>query len=120
MAGLVLAACGGPEPEEPLDPYLPAMSLRINAVLYSDRSPGEMLDGLARLGVVPNGSFEQFKHDSGIRDWFVDGADPLGTRRTSLTCGLSPVVDDAGRMVLFYRNRKRVDERFWDELRISP
>lgn len=122
MVGLGLASCGGlkPEPEEPLDPYLPAMSVRINEVLYSKRSSGEMLDELARLGVVENGSFEEFKHGSGIRDWFIDSADLDGTRHTSLTCGLSPVVDDAGRMICLYRNRKRVDERFWDELRITP
>jgi len=122
MAVLGLAACGGlkPEAEEALDPYLPEMSLRINAVLYSKRSTGEMLDELARLGVVPNGSFEEFKHGSGIRDWFVDGADLAGTRHTSLTCGLSPVVDDAGRMIRFYRNRKRVDDRLWEELPLTP
>lgn len=125
IAVIGLAACGdagkpAPEPVEELDPYLPAMSVRINAVLYSDRTTGEMLDELALLGIVPNTSFEDFKHESGIGDWFADDSDLFGTRHTSLTCGLSPVVDDAGKMIELHRNRKRVDGKVWEEVKITP
>jgi hypothetical protein len=127
LCGIVvisLAACGGgrpaPEPEEALDPYLPEMSVRINAVIYSERPTGEMLEELALLGIVPNTSFEDFKHESGIGDWFAAEEDLIGTRQTSLTCGLSPVVDPAGRMIELHRSRKRVDGKVWEELRLTP
>lgn len=112
-----------PEPEkkeEQLDPYLPPMSTSINAVLYSKRSTDEMLAELALLGVTPGKKFEDFKEESGIKDWFGEESDFLPTRYTSLTCGLSPVVDTDGKMTGFYRSRKMVGGKLHDEMRITP
>ncbi len=124
---LLLGGCGGVKPEkkpekkeEQLDPYLPPMSTRINAVLYSKLSPEEMLAELALLGVGPGKKFDDFKAESGINDWFSDESDFLATRYTSLTCGLSPVVDTEGKITGLYRSRKRVGDKLHDEMRITP
>ncbi len=120
-----LAGCGGVKPEKPveeeqLDPYRPVMATRINEVIYSKRSNAEMLAELAALGVVPGMLFEEFKEQSGIDDWFTGDADFLGTRHTSLTCGLSPVVDAEGRITELHRSRKQFDGKLHEEMPLSP
>jgi hypothetical protein len=122
---LLMAGCGGvkPEPEEKeeqLDPYLPPMSTRINDVLYSKRSKDEVLAELAVIGLAPGKDFEDFKDESGIDDWFSSESDLLSTRYTSLTCGLSPVVDADGKITGFYRSRKRIGDQVHDEMRLTP
>ena len=127
MLALGLAGCGGdkplPEPlpeEQPLDPYRSQMAERINGVLYSKRSADEMLAELALLGVAPGTAFGDFKEQSGIDDWFSDEADLVETRYTSLTCGLSPVVDGDGKITALYRGRKRIDGKLHEEMPLTP
>jgi hypothetical protein len=114
---------GPPEPipgEEQLDPYRSPMSVRINSVIYGRGKPEEMLAQLAMLGVGPGKDFGDFKEESGIDDWFeIETADG-GKRQVSLTCGLSPVVDDKGGITALYRSRKLIDGRMHEELRITP
>lgn len=128
ILALGLCQCGGdraapepqPEGEEQLDPYRSPMSVRINSVLYGRGKPEQMLAQLALLGVGPGKNFEDFKEESGIDDWFeVETADGL-KRQVSLTCGLSPVVDDSGKITTIYRGRKRIDDRMHEEMRITP
>ncbi len=122
----LLAGCGGgkpepePEPEAPLDPYRAPMARRINEVLYASDKPKKILEELALMGVVPGLSFDGFKETTGIDDWFAEewGYDKL--RQTSLTCGLSPVVGDDGRMVVLFRSRKVFDGKMYEELRLTP
>lgn len=125
---LGLCHCGGdkatpeplPEGEEQLDPYRSPMSVRINSVLYGRAKPEEMLAQLALLGVGPGKNFEDFKEESGIDDWFeIETADGR-KRQVSLTCGLSPVVDEDGKITTIYRSRKWIDERMHEEVRITP
>lgn len=123
---LVLCQCGGdkarPEPlpeEQQLDPYRSPMSERINAVIYGRAKPEQMLAQLALLGVGPGKDFEDFKEESGIDDWFeVTGPDGT-TRQVSLTCGLSPVLDETGAITTLYRSRKRIGDRMHEEMRIT-
>lgn len=130
--GLLLAGCGwvgkstgdeaGPDagPEEQLDPYRSPMSARINEVLYSRREPAEMLEELALLGAIPGMDFGDFKSTTYIDDWFAEKWGYDHERYWSLTCGLSPVVDDDGRMIEFYRGKKTFDGKLYEELRITP
>ncbi|MEK7949387.1 hypothetical protein [Luteolibacter soli] len=123
---LVLAACGGgmkpkpPPAEEELDPYRPVMANRINTVIYSKRSKEQMLLDLGALGVSVGMKFVDFKKDSKIDDWFGEQSEFLPTRYTSLTCGLSPVVDSEGRIVALYRNRKLIDGKMHEETVLKP
>ncbi len=121
---LAFAACGngtrGPEDTEEIDPYIPAMSLRINEVIYSRDSPARMLEELAALGVVTGKSFVDFKAESGIDDWFGEEWGFGGTRYTSMTCGLSPVVDAEGRITALFRNRRMVDGRLQPGMPLTP
>jgi hypothetical protein len=125
ILALGLAGCGGlrpePPPDEPeeLDPYRPLMAGRINAVLYPGAGPERMLAELALLGVRPGMDFGDFKAESGIDDWFAESQPAGGARYTSLTCGLSPVVDEDGRIRALFRARKRIDGRLHPELAIS-
>ncbi|MCW1886262.1 hypothetical protein OKA04_16105 [Luteolibacter flavescens] len=117
----LLAACGGMKPdlppeEEELDPYRPVMANRINAVIYSRRSKDQMLLDLAALGVAVGKDFADFKEESKIDDWFGEESEYLPTRYTSLTCGLSPVVGTDGRIIGFYRSRKRIDGKMHEEM----
>jgi hypothetical protein len=121
---LGLAGCGGLKPEKPvedeqLDPYRPVMATRINEVIYSKRSVAEMREELAALGVVTGMSFDEFKEQSGIDDWFTGESDFLGTRHTSLTCGLSPVVDAEGRITELHRSRKQFGGKLHEEMPIT-
>lgn len=124
--GLLLAGCGGdvkpdlPPEEVELDPYRPAMANRINAVLYSRRSKEQMLVDLGALGVTVGMKFVDFKDESGIDDWFGEESEFLPTRYTSLTCGLSPVVDPEGKIVALYRNRKMIDGKMHEEMSVQP
>ncbi len=125
LVGAGLAGCGGVKPEkkeepEQLDPYRSPMSGRIDAVLYSGKRPAKVMEELALLGVVPGKDFEDFKEESKIDDWFSDGAESGPLRYTSLTCGLSPVVDEDGKMTRFYRNRKRFDGKLQPEMFLGP
>jgi hypothetical protein len=128
IVALGLCHCGGdkptpeplPEGEGPLDPYRAPMSVRINTVLYGRGKPEEMLAQLALLGVGPGKNFEDFKEESGIDDWFEIETSDGRMRQVSLTCGLSPVVDDNGNITTIYRSRKRIDDRLHEELRITP
>lgn len=127
IAVLGLCHCGGdkspaePLPEEaPLDPYRSPMSIQINAVLYGRGTPPEMLAKLALLGVGPGKDFADFKEESGIDDWFEIGSAEGGTRQVSLTCGLSPVLDEGGKITAIFRSRKRIGDRLYEELRITP
>lgn len=118
------AGCGGPPPEPPLDeeqldPYRPLMATRINGVLYPGGGPERMLAELALLGVRPGMDFGDFKAESGIDDWFAEARSSGGSRHTSLTCGLSPVVDDDGKVVALFRARKRIDGKLHPELEIT-
>ena len=122
---LTLAGCGTPLPEPPpeeeeLDPYRAPMANRINAVIYSKRSREQMVGDLALLGVRIGIAFDDFVHESGIDDWFGEESDFLPTRRTSLTCGLSPVVDPAGKIIALYRSRKRIAGTMHGEMVIVP
>jgi hypothetical protein len=120
-----LSGCGGlkaekKEPEQ-LDPYRSAMSERINEVIYSGKRPAKVMVELALLGVVPGKKFVDFKAESKIDDWFAPEAGEMGPiRYTSFTCGLSPVVDDDGKMVRFYRNRKLIDGEMQPEIFLGP
>ena len=121
----LLAACGGVKPnpppeEEELDPYRPVMANRINAVLYSRRSTEQMLVDLGALGVSVGMKFVDFKEESKIDDWFGEESEFLPTRYTSLTCGLSPVVDPEGKIVGLYRSRKMIDGKMHEEMAIQP
>ncbi|WP_367874751.1 hypothetical protein [Luteolibacter sp. Populi] len=129
LACVILAAgtsgCGmmkGRKKEKPeqLDPYRSPMADRINAVLYPGRKPAKMLEELALLGVTPGKSFQDFKEETKIDDWFDDESEAGPVRYTSLTCGLSPVVDEKGKLLRFYRNRKHVNEETYPELFIGP
>ena len=125
LSCLLLAACGGVKPdlppeEEELDPYRPAMANRINAVIYSRRSDEQMAVDLAALGVAVGRDFGDFRHESGIDDWFGEESEFLPTRYTSLTCGLSPVVAPGGTIVALHRSRKRIDGRMHEEKVIVP
>ena len=118
-----LASCGffGPDDESvKLDPYRALMADRINAVLYTRRSPEKIMTKLGELGVQPGRLFGEFKSTTGIDDWFGEEWKPGMKRYTSLSCGLSPVVDDAGRMTAFYRNRKFIDGKMYPEIPLSP
>jgi hypothetical protein len=121
----LLAACGGgmkpkpPPAEEELDPYRPVMANRINAVIYSKRSKEQMLLDLGALGVGVGMKFGDFKEESKIDDWFGEESEFLPTRYTSLTCGLSPVVDSEGKIVALYRNRKIIDGKMHEEMVIQ-
>lgn len=118
--GLGLAGCGAfkEEPEQ-LDPYRSPVADQINGVIYSRRSPEKILEKLDELGVQKGRLFGEFKAATKIDDWF-GGAEADGRMRyTSFTCGLSPVVDDAGRMVGFYRNRKFYEGKVYDEIPLS-
>jgi len=125
---LGVALCGGltgcglfkKEPEEQLDPYRSIASEQINAVLYTNKSPEKILKKLAEMGVVKGRLFGEFKSTTKIDDWFADDRDDGTVRYTSLTCGLSPVVDDAGIMTAFYRNRKFYEEKPYPEIPLSP
>lgn len=122
---LLLGACGGvkpdlpPEEEEP-DPYRPVMANRINEVIYSRRSTGQMAVDLAALGVAVGKDFDDFKHESGIDDWFGEESEFLPVRYTSLTCGLSPVVDPGGTIVALHRSRKMIGGKMHEEKIIAP
>ena len=119
-----IAACGGARPEkkepEQLDPYRAVMSERINAVVYSGKRPKKVMEELALLGVFPGKDFEDFKEESKIDDWFGDENVVGPVRYTSLTCGLSPLVDEEGKMTRFYRNRKMIDGEVQPELFLGP
>lgn len=119
---LLIAGCATkpdvPPGEEELDPYRPAMANRINAVLYSKRSNEQMLVDLAALGVAIGKSFEDFKEESGIDDWFGEESEFLPVRYTSLTCGLSPVVGPDGRITALHRSRKLVGGKMHEEMEI--
>ena len=123
-AGLVLlAGCGGTknerEPEVQLDPYRAPMARRINEILYADASVQRIREELALLGVVRGMDFADFKEITEITDWFAEEWDYDKRRQISLTCGLSPVVSEDGRMVEFFRSRKRFDGKLYDELKIT-
>jgi hypothetical protein len=119
-----LSACGaGKEKKEPeqLDPYRSRMSERINEVIYSGKRPAAVIEELALLGIHAGKDFEEFKEESKIDDWFTTEEALAGpVRYTSLTCGLSPVVDEDGDMVRFYRNRKLIDGVMQPELFLGP
>jgi hypothetical protein len=119
-----LSGCGGSKPEkkepEQLDPYRSVMSERVNAVIYSGKRPAKVMAELALLGVTPGKDFEEFKEESKIDDWFEPGEESGPVRYTSLTCGLSPVVDEDGKMVRFYRNRKLIDGEMQPEMFLGP
>jgi hypothetical protein len=134
LLSLALSACGPPDPAEVTrkklakaeadqpDPYRSLMADRINEVLYPGRHPAKMLEQLALLGVTPGKDFADFKEESKIDDWFATDQvleDDM-VRYISLTCGLSPVVDDKGKMVRFYRGKKNVDGKFHEERFIGP
>jgi hypothetical protein len=121
----LLAACGGMKPKPPpeeaeLDPYRPVMANRINAVLYSKRSKEQMLLDLGALGVVVGMKFGDFKEESKIDDWFGAESEFLPSRYTSLTCGLSPVVDSEGKIIGLYRSRKLIDGKIHEEMALQP
>jgi hypothetical protein len=120
-----LSGCGGdkavpePMPEgEQLDPYRSPMSERINAVIYRRDKPDGMLAELALLDVGPGKPFADFKEESGIDDWFEIESARGGVRQVSLTCGLSPVVDDDGKITSLYRSRKQVNGKMHEEMEI--
>lgn len=122
---LGLPGCGGdkatpePMPEgEQLDPYRSPMSERINAVIYRRDKPDGMLAELALLGVGPGKLFADFKEESGIDDWFEIESANGESRQVSLTCGLSPVVGEDGKITALYRSRKRVGDRMHEEMEI--
>lgn len=117
-----LAGCGAFKKDEPeqLDPYRAVASDQINAVLYTNKPPGKILKKLAGMGVTKGRLFGEFKSTTGIDDWFGDSLGDGRTRYTSLTCGLSPVVDEGGVMTAFFRNRKFVDEKMYEELALTP
>ena len=118
-----LASCGLPGTEDEsvkLDPYRALMADRINAVLYTRKPPEKIMAKLGELGVQPGRLFGEFKSTTGIDDWFGEEWQPGRKRYTSLSCGLSPVVDDAGRMTAFYRNRKFIDGKMYPEIPLSP
>lgn len=129
VCALLLAGCGwigksrvadaAAAEEEQLDPYRSPMSTRINEVIYSKREPAEMLEELALLGAIPGMDFGDFKSTTSIDDWFAEKWGYDQERYWSLTCGLSPVVDD-GRMVEFYRGKKTFAGELYEELRITP
>ena len=109
------------EAEQP-DPYRSQMADRINEILYPGKRPAKTLEQLALLGVAPGKDFADFKEESQIDDWFATDQvleDDM-VRYISLTCGLSPVVDEKGKMVRFYRGRKNVDGRLHEEKFIGP
>lgn len=120
----LVAGCGnrvaGPPPTESADPYTPAMSVRINAVIYSDLPPGRMLEELALLGATTGKPFLDFKAESGIDDWFEEPRADGTTRRISMTCGLSPIVDDEGKITAFIRGRRMVGGRMHPEMPLTP
>ena len=134
LLAAALPACGPADPaaekrkklakmeaEQP-DPYRAQMADRINVILYPGHRPAKTLEQLALLGVTPGKDFADFKEESQIDDWFAtdDVLEDNRVRYVSLTCGLSPVVDDAGKMVKFYRSRKNVDGKLHEEKLIGP
>lgn len=121
-----LCGCGSdkavpePAPEgEQLDPYRSPMSERINAVIYRRDKPDGMLAELALLGVGPGKSFEDFKDESGIDDWFEIESANGELRQVSLTCGLSPVIDEDGKITAIYRSRKLFGGKMHEEMEIG-
>jgi len=118
--GLGVAGCGAftKEPEQ-LDPYRSPVADQINEVIYSRRSPDKVLKKLDELGVRKGRLFGEFKATTQIDDWFGETSADGRMRYTSFTCGLSPVVDDAGRMVSFYRNRKFFEGQMYEEIPLS-
>ena len=118
-----VCACGGAKPEkkepEQLDPYRSPVADQINAVIYSRRSPEKILEKLDELGVRKGRLFGEFQATTRIDDWFGETSADGRQRYTSFTCGLSPVVDDAGRMVSFYRNRKFFEGKMYEEIPLS-
>lgn len=118
-----LTGCGvfkKKEEQGQLDPYRSVASDQINAVLYTSKSPEKILKKLAEIGVGKGRLFGEFKSTTGIDDWFGDSLGDGKVRYTSLTCGLSPVVDEGGLMSEFYRNKKFVDGKMYPELALSP
>ena len=101
-----------------MDPYRSPMSERINAVIYRRDKPDGMLAELALLDVGPGKPFADFKEESGIDDWFEIESARGGVRQVSLTCGLSPVVDDDGKITSLYRSRKQVNGKMHEEMEI--
>jgi hypothetical protein len=124
LGGVALPGCGpsGADRKEPeqLDPYRSVMSERINKVIYSRKRPGDVMEELALLGIGPGKDFEEFKEESKIDDWFDPGVETGPVRYTSLTCGLSPVVDDDGKMIRFFRNRKLIEGKMQPEMFLGP
>ena len=120
---LGLVGCGAfkkEEAPEQLDPYRSPMADQINAVLYTRKSPEKIMAKLGELGVGPGRLFGEFSMSTKIDDWFADAWKPGFKRYTSLTCGLSPVVDEGGRMKGFYRNKKFIDGKIFPELLLTP
>jgi hypothetical protein len=117
-----LTSCGAFKKEEPeqLDPYRSIASDQINAVLYTNKPPEKILKKLAGIGVTKGRLFGEFKTTTGIDDWFGDNLGDGRVRYTSLTCGLSPVVDEGGLITAFYRNKKFYDGKMYPELALSP
>lgn len=126
LAGGMLAfgavGCGmfGDDKPEQLDPYRAVAADEINAVLYTGKSPEKILKKLGELGVQEGRLFGEFKSTTKIEDWFGEEWADGKMRYTSLTCGLSPVVDDAGRMTGFFRNKKFVEEQMYPEIALTP
>ncbi len=125
IAAGCLAGCGfsGGDGDAPrIDPYRSIAAERINEVLYTRKSPEKILARLEEdFGVRPGRLFSEFQSTTGIDDWF--GGPPRadgGTRHTSLSCGLSPVVNDAGQMTAFYRGRKFFEGKMYPEIPLSP
>lgn len=123
---MLLAACGGSKPqkkeEDPLDPYRSAMSVKINEVIYAGGSQEKVMGQLATLGVHPGKTFDDFKQETKIDDWFGEDWELPGyTKYTSLTCGLSLVVnEDSGQITKFYRSRKLIGGKMKPEGFIGP
>lgn len=134
LLAAALPACGPADPaaetrkklakmeaEQP-DPYRAILADKINEVLYPGKRPAKTLAQLALLGVAPGKDFEDFKEESQIDDWFATDQvlEDNMVRYISLTCGLSPVVDEKGKMVRFYRGRKNIDGKLHEERFIGP
>ncbi len=121
---LCLAGCGffGGSGEAPqIDPYRSATAARINEVLYTRKSPEKILARLEEdFGIQPGRLFGEFKSTTGIDDWFGEPRADGSIRYTSLSCGLSPVVNDAGQMTSFYRGRKFFDGKMYPAIPLSP
>ncbi|WP_035606442.1 hypothetical protein [Haloferula sp. BvORR071] len=136
LLAVVLAACGPANPAdvarkklakaeaEARDPYRALQADQINAILYPGSKPAKMMEQLTLLGVGPGKDFADFKEESKIDDWFAAADTPENNsgpvRYISLTCGLSPVVNEAGKMMKFYRSRKNIDGKLREEMFIGP